>query len=91
MVGATGVEPVTFSMSRKRSNQAELSARCFLALLIYFSVNCQLKRVVMDGSRTLYPQEIQLLVKTTIRKGRRGFVYLHSNVSFTTTIPTHAF
>ena len=33
-------------------------------------------RVVVDEMRTLYPQEIPLLVKTTIRKGRRGFVYL---------------
>ena len=33
------------------------------------------QRVVVDAGRTLRHQEIQLLVKTTIRKGRRGFIY----------------
>lgn len=33
-------------------------------------------RRVVDGRRTLYHQEIRLLVKMTIRKGRRVFIYL---------------
>jgi len=36
----------------------------------------KLIRVVVDARRTPHLQEIQLLVKITIRKGRRGFVYL---------------
>lgn len=32
-------------------------------------------RVAVDARQTLHLQEIQLLVKMTVRKGRHGFVY----------------
>lgn len=46
-------------------------------------------RVVVDGRRTPHLQEIQLLVKTTIRKGRRGFVCLGHPLPNSLTLAKH--